>query len=673
MNSLPPPPPTLFSNIQKFERHDQFPLQPSHPFATSAEQSCSQLQDLIDAADQLAHSLNAYSTASFSNPKLLSLLRQHLKVDESLQQSDRRIHQLIQVLRTRSGVTYGEDIPLNPSAIADWCISRLESWGASAGMETFKDDGRQGGVSVVLGGKVLVVDVDFSLSTTDPNKPTLTVSSVKTSFAITNADGTTSNSGGSPLLDAFVCGSIQKFCSEVQKAEEVRNHEEAAKLGAAVAEHLQYLVMLDKLAARKDDGGLQWFTALDSLCPTLEAFATSEAEVVASSLALPRAPLDIFLLRSHALPLPFLISPSISFLIHISPEAYLPLLKKDDLPSSGTAWDIPLPFLRSSLLSFQRGLTIATLTLTVAGTGQIFPATMSMPTFTARPTFPLAPQGLDVEHAFPRTLNPSGGMMSSPHLETNKQYSWVLDFTNGGRNLGVVMSQSRMREIELIVNPLGGIDTMDSVAMMTFGTSSWVDLLTSPSSAHPPLQLRLKAPEEPGFRLEKVRVHNMKEVWSILEVVREQCWLNETLSGCQWSPEGLRSSVDTLPKEAPATEEELQAVLDGNIHPRKIPVNVFLPSQNIVTDALFQTPDIDGISISQLPPRRPRILMTSPERPPISGLVEIVVVYDESKPRGLSVEVSGAMGSDIQTDVLEEICRRGGTFGLPGRVWSKAS
>lgn len=71
-------------------------------------------------------------------------------------------------------------------------------------------------------------------------------------------------------------------------------------------------------------------------------------------------------------------------------------------------------------------------------------------------------------------------------------------------------------------------------------------------------------------------------------------------------------------------------------------------------------------------PRRPKIVMTSPERPPISGLVEITVIYDETKPRGIAVEVSGAMGSDIEADILEEISRRGGTLGLSGRVWSKA-
>jgi hypothetical protein len=40
----------------------------------------------------------------------------------------------------------------------------------------------------------------------------------------------------------------------------------------------------------------------------------------------------------------------------------------------------------------------------------------------------------------------------------------------------------------------------------------------SPNAIHPPLQLRLMATEEPGFLLERVPVHSMKEVWGILEV-----------------------------------------------------------------------------------------------------------------------------------------------------------
>lgn len=56
----------------------------------------------------------------------------------------------------------------------------------------------------------------------------------------------------------------------------------------------------------------------------------------------------------------------------------------------------------------------------------------------------------------------------------------------------------------------------------------------------------------------------------------------------------------------------------------------------------------------------------------MSGLVEICVLCDETKPRGVSVEVNGAMGAEIRTQDLEEICRRGGALGLPGKVWMQS-
>ena len=43
---------------------------------------------------------------------------------------------------------------------------------------------------------------------------------------------------------------------------------------------------------------------------------------------------------------------------------------------------------------------------------------------------------------------------------------------------------------------------------------------------------------------------------------------------------------------------------------------------------------------------------------------------DLTKPKGVSVDVSGALSADLNTDVLEEVCRRGGTLSLPGRVWN---
>jgi hypothetical protein len=108
-------------------------------------------------------------------------------------------------------------------------------------------------------------------------------------------------------------------------------------------------------------------------------------------------------------------------------------------------------------------------------------------------------------------------------------------------------------------------------------------LKRSPTGAHPDLHIRLTAPEEPGFFLQKVPVQNMKEVWGILEVrnyiskphgmsygvclqiVKEQCWLNEILNSCQWIAEGLTTAKQETIQEDDVTEAELQAVLDGTI------------------------------------------------------------------------------------------------------------
>ena len=62
--------------------------------------------------------------------------------------------------------------------------------------------------------------------------------------------------------------------------------------------------------------------------------------------------------------------------------------------------------------------------------------------------------------------------------------------------------------------------------------------------------------------------------------------------------------------------------------------------------------------------------MTLPERPPMSGIVEVSVAHDAARARGIAVDVRGAMGAEIDGERMEEAVRRGGVFGLPGRVWA---
>lgn len=140
----------------------------------------------------------------------------------------------------------------------------------------------------------------------------------------------------------------------------------------------------------------------------------------------------------------------------------------DDEP----AIDVSLPELKARLPASTTGVTIATLSLEKLSEAHLYPPSMSMPNVTARPTFPLVPSAADLDHSFPQLDGFGMEENSSP------PFSWVLDFTAGGKRPGVIMSQSRMKSIELVVNPLGG-DGIGGVVtdMMSFGTGSWVDHL----------------------------------------------------------------------------------------------------------------------------------------------------------------------------------------------------
>lgn len=111
----------------------------------------------------------------------------------------------------------------------------------------------------------------------------------------------------------------------------------------------------------------------------------------------------------------------------------------------------------------------------------------------------------------------------------------------------------------------------------------------------------------------------------------------------------------------------------GTLTPRKLPVNITLPSLSPQLDLdPFAFDDAMTILQTSATPSRPRIAMSSPERPPMSGDVQITVEYDETRPRGVKVEVSGMIGVELNKETMEEVARRGGVFGLPGRVWTSS-
>lgn len=149
-------------------------------------------------------------------------------------------------------------------------------------METFKDESGDGKINLILGGKVLVVDVDFAVDKTNPLWPIISVASVKTSYAIQNAEPGSSNADGSISLDGFLTESMRRFCEQVQKDEASQDPLEAGRLGAIIFSQLKYLVTLDRLAHRRDDGGIRWFVDIDQLCTILEGFAKNESQAISA-------------------------------------------------------------------------------------------------------------------------------------------------------------------------------------------------------------------------------------------------------------------------------------------------------------------------------------------------------------------------------------------------------
>ncbi|KAF9814586.1 hypothetical protein IEO21_05044 [Rhodonia placenta] len=405
----------------------------------------------------------------------------------------------------------------------------LQAWGTSAQMETFREEEREGRMTVVLGGKVLVIDVELSVNRSDPDCPMVTVAGLKTSYAIPNtASGSTTQ--GSLSLDGFLADRLQAFLTEVQKEPEEQDCLRAERFGRLFSEDLIYLMQLDQLALNEGDGGLRWFSDIDALAQETEKFAMMEAEAIVGCIS-----------RAFT---------------HVAPSLF--------------NWRIHIVF------------------------DTCLAASLSSPTTNMPPPFTCVSL---------TTGNLDDGRL--PYLGPRFHRRWATLWHNyepvanaGDRACG----QSSEWDVTYRQHANDGIRVRELVRSITnpISPERYTTLYTSPTGAHPQLHLRLTAPDEPGFILEKVPVHTLKEIWGILEIVKEQCWLNEIISAYTWTPEGLNigEGLGEDIDDSEATQDDLQAIL--------------------------------------------------------KGMVEISVAFDPSRPRGVTLDVSGAMGADLNSDVLEE-------------------
>lgn len=76
----PPLPETLLSSFKRYQNDNILPTGVVHPFENAASESSVLVEDLIKATSSLSTALHAYSSIPWSNPKLVSLLRQNASI-----------------------------------------------------------------------------------------------------------------------------------------------------------------------------------------------------------------------------------------------------------------------------------------------------------------------------------------------------------------------------------------------------------------------------------------------------------------------------------------------------------------------------------------------------------------------------------------------------------------
>ncbi|KAH9967664.1 hypothetical protein BGW80DRAFT_1340762 [Lactifluus volemus] len=282
-------------------------------------------------------------------------------------------------------------------------LARVSACSSAAGMQAYHGGTDATAGTLTLGGKVLVLDVTFV------PEPTVHVSS---------AEG---RGDGRRLRDA-----------------------------------LEYLMRLDELAEREGNGGARWFSEVDTLAEELGKITQEEAALLAQFTGRPSVPLDVLLLRGHALALPYLHSPTLCFLVYLSPRAYLSLQRSAPMapPHQRASFDLPSAHLHSCLGADPPPTGVTRASLNLVPLSQPTPPPTD-PLLSHRPSFPLAPTALG----------------------TGK-YGWVLNFGQG-----VVMSQSRMLEIARIVEPQDQMPYNSTGPSLSFVTRGWVDMLLNPGGA----------------------------------------------------------------------------------------------------------------------------------------------------------------------------------------------
>jgi hypothetical protein len=153
-------------------------------------------------------------------------------------------------------------------------------------MQMFKDS-QEGRTTLTLGGKILVIDIELATSGSH-----MKMNSLKISYAVSNhANGLVPTPPNGmlteavPQLNAFLKQCLEAYLEEVQGRQDPL---EAERRGRFVREQLEYLMLLDKLAAEEGGAAVKWFKETERIAAVAGEVAKGEVEGVARHVFLVR-------------------------------------------------------------------------------------------------------------------------------------------------------------------------------------------------------------------------------------------------------------------------------------------------------------------------------------------------------------------------------------------------
>ena len=147
-------------------------------------------------------------------------------------------------------------------------------------MEFFKEEeDKSGKMTIMLGGKVLVIDIDLAIqrNAASSRAHQISVTNVKTSHALPTGNSGNALAERSTSLDAHILRTWNSYLEEVQR-NDVDSSMHAAQISRDIDSHLSSLMKLDALASREGDQGIRWFNETGLLSVVTDRVSKTEAD-----------------------------------------------------------------------------------------------------------------------------------------------------------------------------------------------------------------------------------------------------------------------------------------------------------------------------------------------------------------------------------------------------------